>query len=188
MSSEPMPLPPDRVSDCAVFEIVGIDLAGPFFLKNGEKVWIALFTCAVYRASHLELMRSLSSDSFNLAMRRFIARRGRPKTIYSDNGTNFKGSCNKLSKLDWNHIQREANLEECLGNSTPQLLVGGVAGGREESRELVPLTPSMFLIENRFSDVTDFEAIDQSHFQNRIRFPSKLLNDLRQRFRREYLG
>ncbi|GBO27317.1 hypothetical protein AVEN_80683-1 [Araneus ventricosus] len=125
MSNEPTPLPPDRVSDCAVFEIVGIDLAGPLFLKNGEKVWIALFTCAVYRAIHLELVRSLSSDSFNLAMRRFIARRGRPKTIYSDNGTNFKGSCNELSKLDWNQIQRE-----CLVNSTPQLLVGGVAGGR----------------------------------------------------------
>ncbi|GBM94979.1 hypothetical protein AVEN_9025-1 [Araneus ventricosus] len=46
----------------------------------------------------------------------------------------------------------------------------------------------MFLIENRCSDVTDFEAIDQSHFQNRIGFRSKLFNDLRQLFRREYLG
>ncbi|GBO04729.1 hypothetical protein AVEN_179309-1 [Araneus ventricosus] len=55
-----------------------------------------------------------------------------------------------------------------------------------ESRELVPLSPSMFLIENRCSDVTDFEAIDQGHFQNRIKFRSKLLNDLRQHFRREY--
>ena len=67
LSSEPTPLPPDRVTDCAVFEIVGIDLAGPLFLKTGEKVWIALFTCAVYRAIHLEIVNSLSSDSFLLA-------------------------------------------------------------------------------------------------------------------------
>ncbi|GBO45553.1 hypothetical protein AVEN_65043-1 [Araneus ventricosus] len=130
MSSEPVPLPPDRVNDCAVFETVGIDLAGPLFLENIEKVWIALFTCGVYRAIHLELVRSLSYDSFNLAMRRVIARRGRPKTIYFDNGTNFKGSCNELSKLDWNQIQREDNLERMSWKFKPQLLFGGVAGGR----------------------------------------------------------
>lgn len=37
MSSEPAPLPSDRVTDCAVFEVVGIDLAGPLFLKTGER-------------------------------------------------------------------------------------------------------------------------------------------------------
>ncbi|GBM66213.1 hypothetical protein AVEN_27902-1, partial [Araneus ventricosus] len=154
------------------------------------------------------------------------------KTIYSDNGANIKGSCNELSKLDWNQIQREANLERMswkfnpptaswwggwwerlvrvikellrrtLGNSVLSFeeLVTVFCGCEsvinsrpltyisEESRELVPLTPSMFLIENRCSDVTDFEAIDQGHFQKRIRFRSKLLNDLKQRFRREYLG
>ncbi|GFT84325.1 integrase catalytic domain-containing protein [Trichonephila clavipes] len=45
LSNEPTPLPPDRVTDCAPFEIVGIDLAGPLFLKDGRKVWITLFTC-----------------------------------------------------------------------------------------------------------------------------------------------
>ncbi|GFU08887.1 integrase catalytic domain-containing protein [Trichonephila clavipes] len=29
LSSGPSPLPPDRVNDCAIFEVVGIDLAGP---------------------------------------------------------------------------------------------------------------------------------------------------------------
>ncbi|GFV24631.1 integrase catalytic domain-containing protein [Trichonephila clavipes] len=64
LSSGPSPLPPDRVNDCAIFEVVGIDLAGPLFLKTGEKVWITLFTCAVYRALHLELVNALSSDAF----------------------------------------------------------------------------------------------------------------------------
>ncbi|GFY45133.1 hypothetical protein TNIN_421511 [Trichonephila inaurata madagascariensis] len=39
MSSEPAPLPLDRVADCVAFEIVGIDLAGPLFLKSGEKLF-----------------------------------------------------------------------------------------------------------------------------------------------------
>ncbi|GFV05455.1 integrase catalytic domain-containing protein [Trichonephila clavipes] len=107
LSSEPTPLPPDRVTDCAPFEIVGIDLAGPLFLKDGRKVWITLFTCAVYRAIHLELVNSLTSDAFLLALRCFIARRGRPRTIYCDNGTNFRGAFNDLSKLNWSKIVEE---------------------------------------------------------------------------------
>ncbi|GFW81638.1 integrase catalytic domain-containing protein [Trichonephila clavipes] len=107
LSSGPSPLPPDRVNDCATFEVVGIDLAGPLFLKTGEKLWITLFTCTVYHALHLELVNALSSDAFLLALRRFIARRGRPRIIYCDNGTNFRGAFNDLAKLDWHKIYRE---------------------------------------------------------------------------------
>ncbi|GFY29511.1 integrase catalytic domain-containing protein [Trichonephila clavipes] len=112
LSSGPSPLPPDRVNDCAIFEVVGIDLAGPLFLKTGEKVWITLFTCAVYRALHLELVNALSSDAFLLALRRFIARRGRPRIIYCDNGTNFRGAFNDLAKLDWHKISRETSTQK----------------------------------------------------------------------------
>ncbi|GFY66753.1 integrase catalytic domain-containing protein [Trichonephila inaurata madagascariensis] len=59
LSSGPSPIPPDRVTDCAIFEVVGIDLAGPLFLRTSEKVWIRLFTCTVYRALHLELVNAL---------------------------------------------------------------------------------------------------------------------------------
>ncbi|XP_035226746.1 uncharacterized protein LOC118199063 [Stegodyphus dumicola] len=119
MSSEPTPLPPDRVTDCAPFEIIGIDLAGPLFLKNGGKVWIALFTCAVYRAIHLELVNSLSTDAFLLALRRFVARRGRPRIIYSDNGTNFRGASNDLSKLNWTKVLKETGTERIFWKFIP---------------------------------------------------------------------
>lgn len=56
---ESPPLPLDRVRDAAVFEVTGVDFAGPLFLKSGEKVWICIFTCAVYRAVHLGLTNSL---------------------------------------------------------------------------------------------------------------------------------
>ncbi|GFX52786.1 uncharacterized protein TNCV_3719761 [Trichonephila clavipes] len=77
MSSEPAPLPLERVADCVAFEIVGIDLAGPLFLKSGERYgWIASFSCANFHPIHLELVNSLTADSFVLSLRRFIARRG----------------------------------------------------------------------------------------------------------------
>ncbi|GBM67650.1 hypothetical protein AVEN_226020-1 [Araneus ventricosus] len=68
------------------------------------------FTCAVYRAVHLELVSSLSTESFMQALRRFWARRGRGSTLYTDNGTNFVGAANALKSLDWDFIQAECSL------------------------------------------------------------------------------
>ncbi|GBN96562.1 hypothetical protein AVEN_117322-1 [Araneus ventricosus] len=88
-------------------EITGEDLAGPLFLCGGGKVWIVLFTCAVYPAIHLELVASLSAETFMQALRRIWARRGRRSTLYTDNSTNFIGAANTLKTLDWDFIQRE---------------------------------------------------------------------------------
>jgi transposase InsO family protein len=41
------------------------------------------------RAVHLEVAHSLEADSFIMALRRFLARRGNPARILSDNSTNF---------------------------------------------------------------------------------------------------
>src|SRR5207237_1448031 len=87
-------LPEDRVRTAKAFEVTGVDLAGPLFLQDGSKVWLVLYTCAVYRAVHLELVTSLSTEEFILALIRFIGRRGRPSVIHSDNGTNFAGASN----------------------------------------------------------------------------------------------
>jgi len=61
------------VRDAVVFETTGVDMAGPLFLRDGHKVWVYLYTCAVYRAVHLELASSLSTDSFIQMFRRFVA-------------------------------------------------------------------------------------------------------------------
>ena len=54
-----------RVRDVHAFSCVGVDFAGPLFLKSKvkddtemTKVCIALFTCATSRAVHLELVPS----------------------------------------------------------------------------------------------------------------------------------
>lgn len=53
------PLPRDRVTEAPPFEITGVDFAGPLYVKSNEtskKAYIALFTHAVTRAVHLELV------------------------------------------------------------------------------------------------------------------------------------
>ncbi|CAG7725842.1 unnamed protein product, partial [Allacma fusca] len=101
----PAPLPEDWVRDAYVFEVTGIDLAGPLYLRDKPKSWVVLFTCAVYRAVHFELVSSLSTECFLQSFRRFVGRRGRPKTIYTDNGTNFVGSFNLMKRFDWEKIR-----------------------------------------------------------------------------------
>lgn len=62
-------------------------------------------------AIHLELAASLDTDSAIMAIRRFVARRGCPKELHSDNGTNFKGAdkelTNQLLQFDQSKLERE---------------------------------------------------------------------------------
>ena len=90
------PFPEFRLSDEFAFSRVGVDFAGPMyvrdiFAKGGgmNKVYIALFTCATSRAVHLELVPSLTAESFIKALARFKGRRGTPTLIVSDNGKTF---------------------------------------------------------------------------------------------------
>jgi hypothetical protein len=59
-------------------------------VTNHRKCYVCLFTCAVTRAVHLELVVDLSARSFLLAFRRFAARRGPVSVMYSDNAQTFR--------------------------------------------------------------------------------------------------
>jgi len=106
MEAPPAILPENRVRDANTFEKTGIDFAGPLFLFEGYKAYICLFSCAVYRAIHIELVITLSTEGFLEALRRFIARRGRPSIIYNDNGKNFIGASNLLKRINLQKIAK----------------------------------------------------------------------------------
>lgn len=95
------PLPDLRVTQAPPFSVTGMDYAGPLFCCDhpGKKLYILLFTCAVIRAVHLELTDSLSLADFLLAFRRFVARRGLPSTLYTDNAKTFQGAATYLLKV-----------------------------------------------------------------------------------------
>lgn len=95
------------------FYSTGVDCFGPYLVKVGrrqEKRWGVIFKCLTTRAVHLDLLNSLDADAFLLALRRFIARRGTPCEILSDQGTNFKGA--------------ETELKEAFLSMEPQLRKG----------------------------------------------------------------
>ncbi|GBM96684.1 hypothetical protein AVEN_111922-1 [Araneus ventricosus] len=78
-------LPRDRISQSPPFQIVGIDFTGAILVKDKKethKSYVALFTCAVTRAVHSELVSDMSTKcfcGFLLALRRFLSRRGNCK-------------------------------------------------------------------------------------------------------------
>jgi hypothetical protein len=67
--------------------------------KTITKGYIAIFVCFANKAVHIEVVTSLTTEAFLAALRHFIARRGKPRTIYSDNGTNFQGAAHQLHEI-----------------------------------------------------------------------------------------
>ena len=108
-------LPEERLVASTVFSNVGVDYFGPLTVKIGgrnEKRWCCLFTCLSVRAVHREILPKLDTDSCLNAILRFIARRGKPVKIISDNGTNFVGAEKELAEYiaAWNNEQIEEHL------------------------------------------------------------------------------
>ncbi|XP_055622597.1 uncharacterized protein LOC129766156 [Toxorhynchites rutilus septentrionalis] len=97
-------LPAARVRVSRPFLHSGVDYFGPVYIRPGprrqsHKAYVAVFICLCTKAVHLELVSDLSTDRFIQALRRFVARRGKCSSLYSDNGTNFVGARNKLKEL-----------------------------------------------------------------------------------------
>ncbi len=93
------PLPSYRVEEAPPFSFTGVDFAGPLHVKcddGTKKVWICLFTCCVVRAVHLDLVPDLTTPAFLRCLKRFIARRGLPCKILSDNGKMFKAAAKDI--------------------------------------------------------------------------------------------
>ena len=109
------PLPGFVVSlgDKTPFAFTGLDYLGPILVKENAvvvKVWGCLFTCLKVRAVHLEIVETMSAESFLLSMRRFIGRRGKPRMIVCDNAGQFKLGCEVIGKV-WNNVWRDEEVQ-----------------------------------------------------------------------------
>ena len=86
-------LPTDRTEGSEAFEVVGLDFAGPIKYRRSKsqegKVYIVVYACSLTRALYLEVLTSMETVDFLQSLKRFIARRGRPRKIYFDNGRTF---------------------------------------------------------------------------------------------------
>ena len=115
-------LPTPRVTPSRPFTHTGIDYAGPYLVRSSSgrgikshKARISVFVCFAVKAIHLELVHDYSTASFLAAFRRFVARRGIPTDVYSDNGTNFRGADKELSQA-FQNLQGDPNLTSFLAS------------------------------------------------------------------------
>eukprot|EP00794_Sanderia_malayensis_P010236 gene10236-11286_t len=99
-------VPEARVCPTFVNERVSVDYAGPLTIKSGNKrrpiyanAYAAIFVCMETKACHIELVSDLTADTFLAALRRFVSRRGKPKEMWSDNGTQFTRTNKDLKEL-----------------------------------------------------------------------------------------
>ena len=90
---QPGNLPKDRTEGDLPFQVVGVDYAGPIRYrsrrKKEAKAYIIVYACALTRALYLELTKTMSTEEFLATFKRFIARKGRPQKVYSDNAKTF---------------------------------------------------------------------------------------------------
>ena len=96
------PLPKCRVTESQPFAITGVDFSGAMNIKSesgSNKAYICLFTCAVTRAVHLEVVPNLSTATFLHAFRRFVARRSLPQKMISDNASTYTLAAEELRQL-----------------------------------------------------------------------------------------
>ncbi|PFX31375.1 hypothetical protein AWC38_SpisGene3829 [Stylophora pistillata] len=101
-SQKMTPLPSERVSPAPAFTHVGIDFAGPLFVRgcaSPEKAYICIFICASSRMTHLDLTGDLSTNEFFQTFLRMISTRELWRTIWSDNAKMFKRADHEIQQL-----------------------------------------------------------------------------------------
>ena len=113
-------LPKDRISEEAPFSYCGIDIFEPFTVKDGckeKKSYGALFVCLSSRAVHIEVIHSMTTDSFVKCLRRFIGRSRYVRMTRTDNGTNFVNASAELieSFQEMDHVKTGEFLQQSSG-------------------------------------------------------------------------
>ena len=109
-------LPADRANLDLPFKIIGTDYAGPFLCKskgkNERKVYLLLFSCSLPRAIHLEVLPNQTTQEFIHALKRLIARKGRPKVIYSNNAKTFVAESKWIEKINKDELMQDHLIKE----------------------------------------------------------------------------
>lgn len=97
------PFPDFRVRRTEPYQVTSVDYTGLIQVRKSSsgvrKVYAILFTCAVTRAIHTELVDDWSSERFLHALRRFTSRNEFPQILLSDNATQFVNASNYLQNF-----------------------------------------------------------------------------------------
>ena len=93
----------ERVKQSQHFKVTGFDYIGALYVRwpvDGiNKVCIALFTFAVTRAIHLEIVEDCSETEFLMVIRMFVSRRLIPSLMIIDNAGTLKAASKTLKSI-----------------------------------------------------------------------------------------
>lgn len=79
-----------------------VDWFGPFTIKLGRRVdkwWRIIFKCMTTRFVPIDLLESLDTDAFLMALCHYVSHRGKLFEILADQGANFRGGVSKLQRV-----------------------------------------------------------------------------------------
>ena len=99
------PLPSARLKPAPAWTTTSIDMFGPFKIRGQlnkrarGKAYGVIFNCLVTRAVYLDLADDYSTQGFLLVLRRFVAIRGSPSTLISDNGSQLVAANKEMKEL-----------------------------------------------------------------------------------------
>ena len=112
----PANLPTTRTEGSTAYQVIGIDYAGPLRYRKSKgkegKAYILLYACSLTRGVYLDLLPNMEMADCLKSLQRFIARRGRPERIYSDNGATFVAAAKWLDR-----VQRDEQLQDFLARN-----------------------------------------------------------------------
>ncbi|GIX96621.1 reverse transcriptase [Caerostris extrusa] len=208
-------LPRDRVVESPPFAVVGIDFTGAITIKAGDKsckkVYIALFTCVVTRAVHIEVVSDMSVKSFVFALRRFFIKRSKCSRVHIVQGRYVKfiperspwwgGFWARLMKsikdplrkilgkalLTFEELTTIMTELECVLNNRP------ITYETNELWEPRCLTPSQFLLPGRDNGLPEHfqeifnKVVDRETLTRRKLYQSRLLKQLWTKWKEQYL-
>ncbi|XP_070170868.1 uncharacterized protein [Polyergus mexicanus] len=167
-----------QVTPARLFLHTGVDYARPMWLhtsrgrgQRATKAFLVVFVCLSTRAVHLDVASDYSADAFLAALRRFIARRGLCRALYSDCGTNFVGANAQLRAL---------------------FAASGQEGRRialsDDPEDLEALTPGHFLVGTALNAVPEPSlAMEAATRLSRWQHLQQLRDHFWSRWSREYL-
>ncbi|KAK4322627.1 hypothetical protein Pmani_006604 [Petrolisthes manimaculis] len=103
------PVPKERLKPSPAFYYSALDLFGPLMIKDTvkgrcrRKVYGIILNCLSTRASYVDLVEGYDADSLITTLRRFIAVRGFPRSMYSDYGSQLKLASKEIGCMNRYH-------------------------------------------------------------------------------------
>lgn len=172
-------LPPERVIPSPPFYTCSVDFTGAFRMRSSMtsnaqiiNIYISVFKCMTTKAINMEIVSSLSLESFIMAFDRHIAVYGLGEVYFSDNATNFTAAGRELTdalqdhNIEIEHYLRERGIRWQHGTPAAPHAMGYIEAGVKTIKHSL----------NRALDLQP--AFDFEHFQT---FVKKIQADVNSR-------